>query len=98
MPELFVRYVKWEVVSRQTGEKRLMPYYDCAPNGTKRGFSAPGALAMARHYARETQAGAEVVDSHGKRVSGGEYYWDPDRGEVVRVREVLLKEGNGDGR
>jgi hypothetical protein len=87
---LFVRYVKWEVVSRQTGEKRLMPYYDCAPNGAKRGFSAPGALAMARHYARETKAGAEVVDSRGKRVEGGEYYWDPDREEVVRVREVRL--------
>lgn len=90
MPELFVRYVKWEVVSRQTGEKRLMPYYDCTPKGAKRAFSGPGALAMARHYARLTQAGAEVVDAAGVRVEGGEYYWDPDRGEVVRVREVRL--------
>jgi hypothetical protein len=93
MADLYVRYVKWEVVSRQTGEKRLISYYDCAPNGAKRGFSGPGALAMARHYARETQAGAEVVDAAGKRVDGGEYYWDPDRGEVVRVREVRLAEG-----
>jgi hypothetical protein len=86
-----VRFAYWSVVSR-SGEKALLTDFARHPDTSVREMPEATARALARHYARETKAGAEAVGPDGTPLEGGEYLWDPKRAEVVRVRSVRLAE------